>query len=211
MNVICLFNSVDKSKMWDILWEKYILDSLFLTKEDVSVEKEEKIKKNVLPPFFENIKSLMPITDKNKVLIVHPSIHYGEPDGVEVCMYFKESSSARDIMFASWKEILGCEILQKSLNELSPEECAAAIFWNMTFFGTTSSAASAGIEKLTRDLPKIDSNSAPGKSIDEVFNSLGFSDDRTKEEKERDGQLARDSFLKTAQIRAEYISTISDN
>ena len=74
MNVICLFNSVDKSKMWDILWEKYILDSLFLTKEDVSVEKEEKIKKNVLPPFFENIKALMPITDKNKVLIVHPSI-----------------------------------------------------------------------------------------------------------------------------------------
>jgi hypothetical protein len=91
-----------------------------------------------------------------------------------------------------WYEILGYEVCEDNVQEIGPAKLAAAVIYEMTFFGYTEADVDRERKKLDeaiaeeeaiRQLPP-EEQAKHFYSIDEVFAELGIPDERTDEEKE---------------------------
>lgn len=108
------------------------------------------------------------------------------------------------IEFNPWDEIIGIEVDENNVNEYGAENILAYIINELTFFGFEEEDKNVEEEKLLevikeseeiRSLPEEEQNKY-FISADELFNKWGFSDDRTKEEKEAEERKMRRRYLK---------------
>ena len=108
--------------------------------------------------------------------------------------------------FTQWNEILGYLIPNHVIG--SDEECsyAASIIYEMTFFGFDESEQIKEREKLdesikeAKEIEKLQKEEQEKYFIpaDKVFEELGYVDERTEEEKERDKMINRKSIVLSA-------------
>ena len=71
-------------------------------------------------------------------------------------LYFTENEDAERyaLEMQDWKEVLGMSLWVDSINNLTDEEEAALIFWEMTFFGWTYKQHQKEVKKLGKHLAR---------------------------------------------------------
>jgi hypothetical protein len=88
-----------------------------------------------------------------------------------------------------WSELLSFEIVEKCVEAYSAAAVVAHCLYEVTFFGYDASDVEANIKKeieiLKERLEEIENCTAELVSWDEVCKDIGYVDDRTEEEKER--------------------------
>jgi hypothetical protein len=115
-----------------------------------------------------------------------------------------------------WKEILGYEVNPENVSAVGSPKFAAAVLYEMTFFGITEETIDLERQKLKESLTEADKifqlpteeREAHFYSVEDVFADLGIRDERTEEEKtQQDHEMLREimeNHLRTYRLIQQY-------
>lgn len=128
MNLKDLISSVNYKSVFNIVYKEYYKDKKYSNSKMMDVD-------YAYSKVFENLKS-KEINKEEKPLSITFQIHENEGDKfVDTCLYDEDKDELMALDFVSWDILLGYNI-NNSLN-LSPEEMAAHLLWEITFWGFT--------------------------------------------------------------------------
>jgi len=115
MNFQELVASIDKNKFKEVMTDWHV---------------EEYSQKRYLA-FAEHLATLTPSKEEGE-LVVHKT-DYGEWEDIDV--YIKDSESTNAIDFLEWEVVLGYEVNEEDVNDVTPELFVYSAFCDMTFDG----------------------------------------------------------------------------
>lgn len=120
--------------------------------------------------------------------------------------------------FTPWDEILGMEVDENNLAEFSPAKVLSDIIYEMTFTGYEEEEVQEQLDKIKQSIDEVEEilklpeeeQSKHFITADELFSELGYTDERTEEEKKATHEKAmRDMFenwLRKYYMLVKYIS-----
>lgn len=88
--------------------------------------------------------------------------------------------------YTPWGEILGFRVLRSNARDVGPTKLAAAVLYEMTFFGFNEENVKAEREKLDAAIAEEELSTGISISAEELFARFGWHDERTEEEKENE-------------------------
>ena len=88
--------------------------------------------------------------------------------------------------YTPWSEILGFRVLCSNARDVGIANLAAAVLYEMTFFGFNEENVKAEREKLDAAIAEADLSTGMSISAEELFARYGWRDERTEEEKENE-------------------------
>lgn len=99
-----------------------------------------------------------------------------------------EVSSAKRYAYeyTPWSEILGFRVLRSNARDVGFAKLAAAVLYEMTFFGFSEKNVEAEREKLDAAIAEAELSTGISISAEELFARFGWHDERTEEEKENE-------------------------
>ena len=88
--------------------------------------------------------------------------------------------------YTPWSEILGFRVLRSNARDVGFAKLAAAVLYEMTFFGFNEENVKAERKKLDAAIAEADLSKGISISAEELFARFGWRDERTEEEKEKE-------------------------
>lgn len=88
--------------------------------------------------------------------------------------------------YTPWSEILGFRVLRSNARDVGSAKLAAAVLYEMTFFGFNEENVETEREKLDVAIAEADLSKGISISTEEFFSRFGWRDERTEEEKENE-------------------------
>lgn len=88
--------------------------------------------------------------------------------------------------YKPWGEILGFRVLRSNARDVGSTKLAAAVLYEMTFFGFNEENVKAEREKLDAAIAEVDLSKEISISAEELFSRFGWRDERTEKEKENE-------------------------
>lgn len=88
--------------------------------------------------------------------------------------------------YTPWSEILGFRVLRSNARDVGFAKLAAAVLYEMTFFGFSEKNVEAEREKLDVAIAEEELSTGISISAEELFARFGWHDERTEEEKENE-------------------------
>lgn len=110
---------------------------------------------------------------------------YSDSDAEKLC---NEVSNTKRYAYeyTPWSEILGFRVLRSNARDVGIANLAAAVLYEMTFFGFNEENVKAEREKLDAAIAEADLSTGMSISAEELFARYGWRDERTEEEKENE-------------------------
>lgn len=122
-----------------------------------------------------------------------------EEDGYYFDVYgvYPGDSEHYALEFTPWEEWLSYQVLEKSMYLYGPVAVVAHALYELTFFGfsieDTRRKVASELKTLEESINEIKSGKAKTIPAEEVFEELGYIDERTEEEKCLDEKRMRDA------------------
>ena len=107
--------------------------------------------------------------------------------------------------FTEWEKVLGYQVFEENFHNFDIQECIYAILYEMSFNGMDRDSQIERKEELNKSIEEVEKimklpeeeQSKHLHSFDDVINKSGFTDTRTKEEKDEDMRRLYYCSLKT--------------
>ncbi len=114
------------------------------------------------------------------------------------------------INMTSWKELVGFEVLQKSIELYGEIDVALQILHDITFFGFEEKQRDVEIEKIieTLNVPIDEKDCMPAEEVFKQFYSEYGIPEKTEEEKENQSNRTRLAIKKNDKIYKQLLETI---
>ena len=174
----------------------------FVDEKNNTPENRQKVKikrrKQIIKTLTE-MSHIEPIVDPENILVVIKMIDELEPNepfDIMDAFQCNKNTISKDqeecerfsIDFCDWAKILGSEVCKESIEEYGAAPVIVSIFFEMTFIGWTKAEADKEIENLQKLCDETNEDLENGSSekfisAEQLFEELGYHDDRTEEEK----------------------------
>jgi len=148
MNFQELVASIDRDKFKEVMTNWHV---------------EEDSQKRYLA-FAEHLATLTPSKEEGE-LVVHKT-DYGEWEDIDV--YIKDGESTNAIDFLDWEVVLGYEVNQQDVNDVSPELFVYSAFYDMTFDGFEEETRNESISALEERAKTAEENGHQGLTAEQL-------------------------------------------
>lgn len=202
-------------------------ESCFFDEKNNTPKNRQKVKikrrKQIIKTLTE-MSRIQPIIDPENILIVIKMIdelELNEPFDIMDAFQCNKNTISKDqgeadrfsIDFCDWAKILGSEVCEESIEDYGAACVVASIFYEMTFIGWTKEEADKEIEDLHKLCDSVDEELESGLgdrfiSSEQLFEELGYHDDRTGEEKAAEAARTEELAKINRKIFKDFLSKI---